>query len=164
MHRTASSGCLWKLVTLFILVPLCELWVLLVLARYTSIWTALLVLLVMGVAGTLLVRAQGWRTMRRIADELRSGRLPTDTLLDAAMIFVAGLLLLTPGLLTDLLGVFLLIPFCRPWCRQAVASWLRKNMRVESWTGTAPGPQSQIVDTYVIDRPADERPPDPSRP
>jgi UPF0716 protein FxsA len=159
MHVTGSSGCLWKILALFILVPLVELWLLLSLARHTSIWTALLVVLVMGVAGTLLVKAQGWRTMRRITAELQQGRLPTDALLDASLIFAAGVLLLTPGLLTDVVGISLLIPVCRRYYRRAVATWIQKHTRVASWTGTAPNARSEIVDAYVINAPDDERPP-----
>ena len=160
MHFTGSSGCLWKLLALFILVPLAELWLLLVLARHTSVWTALLVVMVTGVAGTLLVKAQGWRTMRRITEELQQGRLPTDALLDAAMIF---------------------------WCRRAAAHSRPADRRAgnfladsllpaplssggrgvdpETHATSSPGPglrpnaRSEIVDAYVIDPPDDKRPP-----
>jgi UPF0716 protein FxsA len=159
MRFTGSSGCLWKLLALFILVPLAELWVLLVLARHTSIWVALLVVIVTGVAGTLLVKTQGWRTMRRITEELQRGRLPTDALLDASMILGAGVLLLTPGLLTDALGISLLIPCCRRRYRQAVVAWIRKHTHIQSWAGTPPDARSEIVDAYVIAPPDDEPPP-----
>jgi len=155
---SGSSGCLLRLLALLILVPLAELTLLLVLARYTSIWTALLVVVVTGVAGSLLVRAQGWRTMRRITDALQQGRLPTDALFDAAMIFCAGVLLLTPGVLTDMLGIALLIPFCRRRVRQAATKWIRTHMRVQSWAGDSPDGRSQIVDSYVIEPPDDDRP------
>ena len=150
------SGCLGKLLAALILVPLAELTLLMVLARYTSIWTALLVVVVMGVAGALLVKAQGWRTMRRIADEVRQGRLPTDALFDAAMIFCAGVLLLTPGVLTDLLGIALLVPFCRRRVRRAAGQWIRTHMRVQAWTGAPPEERTQILDSYVIEPPEDE--------
>ena len=158
MYFAGSSGCLLKLLALFILVPLAELWLLLLLARHTSVLTTLLVVIATGVAGTLLVKAQGWRTMRRVAEELRQGRLPTDALLDAAMIFCAGVLLLTPGLLTDVLGISLLIPYCRRRYRRAAMTWIRTHTRIQSWIGTPPDARSEIVDSYVIDPPDNDRP------
>jgi UPF0716 protein FxsA len=157
MYHVGTSGCLTRLLALFILVPLAELCLLLVLARYTSVLTALLVVIATGVAGTLLVKSQGWRTVRRITDDLQQGRLPTDALLDAAMIFSAGALLLTPGLLTDVLGISLLIPPCRRWYRQAAKSWIRTHTHLQSWTGTPPDVHSEIVDAYVIEPPDDKR-------
>jgi len=152
MPAPARSGCLVRLLILLIVVPLAEMALLLVLARYTNIWTALLAVVVMGVAGSLLVKAQGWRTMQRIGDALRQGRLPTDSLWDAAMVCCAGVLLLTPGILTDLMAVALLIPWSRNMARRYITGWVRRHAVLQSWTG---GPhsngESQVIDSYVID-------------
>lgn len=94
----------------FVLVPLAELALLLYLAEIFSWQRTLLLVIVTGVLGTLLARSQGWRTWVRIRDELAAGRMPAESLLDAVLIFVAGALLLTPGVLTDALGISLLIP------------------------------------------------------
>jgi UPF0716 protein FxsA len=158
MKVSASSGCLTRLLALLIFAPLAELVVLLLLAHYTNILTALLAVIVTGVAGSLLIRAQGWRTMRRITEDLQQGRLPTDALLDAAIIFGAGVLLLTPGLLTDVVALVLLIPVCRRRARQLLVAWMRRHMHIDAWPGAAPpGGRSEIVDAHVIEPPEDDR-------
>jgi UPF0716 protein FxsA len=154
MQRPARSGCLMKLLAVLIVLPLVELWLLLVLARFTNILVALSLVVITGVAGTLLIRTQGLRTMRRVASELQQGRLPTDALLDAALIFCGGALLLTPGMLTDVVGITMLIPYSRTYYRRAFVQWIRTHTRVQAWTGEA---RSEIVDAYVIEPPDDKR-------
>jgi UPF0716 protein FxsA len=149
-----------RLLALFILVPIVELVLLLQLAKYTSVMATLALVVVTGLVGTALARSQGARTFRQIALELQQGRLPTDAVLDAAAIFVAGALLLTPGLLTDLAGIVLLIPFMRRRILVAVGRWLRSRFQLAKWTAepTTAG-RSTIVDSYVIDAPS-RQPPD----
>jgi UPF0716 protein FxsA len=148
-----------RLLALFILVPIVELVLLLQVAKYTSITATLALVVVTGLLGTALARSQGARTFRQIALELQQGRLPTDAVLDAAAIFVAGALLLTPGLLTDLAGLFLLIPFTRRHIRAAAGRWLRSRFHLEAWTAGPTAGRSTIVDSYVIDAPS-RQPPD----
>ncbi|MHB0958431.1 MAG: FxsA family protein [Pirellulaceae bacterium] len=143
---------LLKLLALFILVPLAELGLLLVVAHYTTIGVTLLLVIATGLAGTLLARSQGLRTFRRMGNELTQGKVPTEAALDAALIFCAGALLLTPGLLTDSLGILLLIPSSRRWFRARVVKWLRARFRIDSLTGARPEARSEIFDTYVIDQ------------
>ena len=87
---------LWKLILLFTVVPLAELFLLLWVAAATQ--SPLLVfglVLLTGVVGAMLARWQGAGTMRRAHTDLSAGRMPTDALLDGLMIFLAGALLLT---------------------------------------------------------------------
>ena len=142
---------LFRLLVLFIVVPLVELILLLQLAEHTHWWVALAVVVVTGVAGTMLARAQGFRTLQRIRRELATGQLPTESLLDAAMIFVAGALLLTPGLLTDALGLSLLVPVCRRWYRRGVMTWIRRHFRVFTSGSFDQPDRSRIIDSYVVD-------------
>ena len=149
---------LWKLLALFVLVPMAELTLLLLLARQTSPWTALLVVLGTGVAGTLLARSQGWKTLRNIQLESSQGKIPTDSLLDAAMIFCAGALLLTPGLLTDAVGLSLLIPFFRRRYRQLLRRWIGRHFRVGSFGSTGSAERTKIIDSYIVDSSAPKEP------
>ena len=66
--------------------------------------------------------------MRRIQAELAQGRLPAAELLDGAMVLVGGVLLLTPGFFTDLLGLFFLIPFTRAIIKQFARLWLQRRL------------------------------------
>jgi UPF0716 protein FxsA len=144
-----------KLLILFIAVPFLELALLLYLADRTSWWLTLAMVVIPGIIGTGLARSQGWRTWQRIQAELGAGRLPTDSLLDAALIFVAGALLITPGLLTDLCGLVLLIPPTRRFVRQRLVAWLRSRFQLHTaaFRGGPSGPgRAEVIDSYVIDR------------
>lgn len=142
-----------RLLLLFILVPFVELVLLLYLADATSWQLTLALVLATGVTGTLLARSQGWRVWSRIREELAAGRMPTEPLLDAVLIFVAGALLLTPGVLTDLLGITLLIPWTRKYFRRRLIEWFKSHFTIQttgfgSWP-PSPG-RSEIIDSYVI--------------
>jgi UPF0716 protein FxsA len=146
----------------FILVPLVELSLLLLLGAHTYWWLPLAVVIVTGACGAWLARLQGFQTYRRIQQDLREGRLPADSLLDAAMIFVAGALLLTPGMLTDLFGFSLLLPPCRRFYKRAAVRWAKANFRVRTFAGPGTGPgdfasthRDRIIDSYVVDRSQD---------
>jgi UPF0716 protein FxsA len=148
-----------RLLALFIIVPIVELVLLLQLAKHTSIGATLALVVVTGLLGTALARYQGTRTFRQIAGELQQGRLPTEAVLDAAAIFVAGALLLTPGLLTDLAGILLLIPSTRRRIRAVAGRWLRSRFHLETWTAGPAAGRSTVVDSYVIEE-SSRRPPE----
>lgn len=144
---------LLRLLLLFIIVPFVELVLLLYLADATSWQLTLAVVILTGVTGTLLARSQGWRVWSRIHGELAAGRMPTEPLLDAVLIFVAGALLLTPGVLTDLLGITLLIPWTRKYYRQRLVAWFKSHFAIQT-TGFGSWPpssgRSEVIDSYVI--------------
>ena len=90
---------LLKLLALFVIVPLVELALLLKLGDVVGWEVTLFIVIVTGAVGSWLAKSQGWRAYRRIHEELTAGRLPAEPLMDAVMIFIAGALLLTPGIL-----------------------------------------------------------------
>ena len=149
-------GLLLRLAALLILVPLVELWLLLVVARHTSVTATLLLVVVTGVTGTLLARAQGWRTFRTIRRELAHGHVPTAAMLDAVMIFLAGALLLTPGLLTDAVGLSLLVPACRRGYRRVIDRWIQRHFTVDSASPYPPTDRSRVIDVQVVRKAPDE--------
>jgi UPF0716 protein FxsA len=147
------------LLVLFVCIPLVELTILLELARLTDVWTTLTLVVVTGIIGASLARRQGWQTYIRIQQELAAGRMPTESLLDAAMIFVAGALLLTPGILTDLFGFSLLVPACRRFYRRAASRWIRTRFQVQTYDSGSSAPRDQIIECSAVDvteEPADE--------
>jgi UPF0716 protein FxsA len=152
---------LLKLFLLFIIVPLVELALLLKLADATSWELTLGLVIVTGAAGSLLARSQGWRAYRRIHEALASGNLPAEPMLDAVLIFVAGALLLTPGILTDLFGFSLLIPWTRAFYRRRLTAWFKSRFRsgaVHARYWHAATTQSEIIDSDVIDSHVVNRP------
>ncbi len=144
-----------KLFLLLIFVPLVELVVLLRIADRTT-WQFTLALVVLtGVIGALLARWQGWVTVQRIQRQMQSGQLPADALLDALMILVAGLLLMTPGVLTDLLGFSLLTPICRYFYKRWIIARLKVRFRVrttDGGTGDKDSSDDRVIDSYVVRR------------
>ena len=123
-----------RLILLFVFLPLVELMILLKLAELiTGLWTFALVV-VTGIIGASLARRQGWSVLRRIQAETQQGQMPTTSLVDAVMIFVAGALLITPGILTDVFGFSLLIPTCRAIYRAHLINWFRNRVEVRSYT------------------------------
>jgi UPF0716 protein FxsA len=151
-----------RLLLLFTMVPLVELALLLYLADLTDWRFTLGLVIVTGVVGTILARHEGFRTLRAIRTEMNSGRLPGAALMDAVMIFLAGALLLTPGILTDVFGFSLLLPWCRTWYRRRMRGYIQRHFSVEAHPSGDSRPfqgGSQVIDSYVVDR-NDERPPD----
>ncbi len=145
---------LLKLLILFIAVPFAELALLLYIADLTDWRFTLALVIVTGVLGSLLARSQGWRTYSQIQSELGAGRLPAQSMLDAVMIFVAGALLLTPGVLTDVFGLSLLIPPCRAFYRKRLVHWFRNRFRIQTMNSgdwESPDSRSRVIDSYVID-------------
>ena len=143
-----------RLLALFIIVPLVELALLLYLADRTS-WSLTLALVILtGVTGTWLARTQGFRAVRRIQEELAAGRLPGDAVVDAILIFAAGLLLLTPGVLTDVLALTLLIPPLRQLYKRRLRRWFESRFVLRTGgfsSGQSPPGQSTVIDSYVVE-------------
>ncbi len=95
---------------IFILLPLAELFVIVQLGGLIGIWPTLALLLIDSIIGAALVRSQGRGTWQRFNEQMAAGRVPGREIVDGAMIIFGGALLLTPGFITDLLGVLLLLP------------------------------------------------------
>jgi len=130
-----------RLLLLFALVPLLELWLLTELAERTSWLTTIAVVLSTGVIGISLVRWQGITTWKEIQRQLASGQSPTRTIVSGVLILVAGALLLTPGLLTDTAGFLLLIPVVRrtavTFLQKTFASSVSTKFRSSVWVSSA---------------------------
>ncbi len=144
-----------RLMILFLVVPIVELTLLMMLADATNWKVSLALVLFTGVTGAWLVKHQGWRTMRRVQEELRAGHLPGDALFDGVLVLAAGLLLLTPGVLTDLTGILLLIPFTRAIAKRRLADWFRKHFKIQSIvtaaTASATSARADVDDSQTFD-------------
>jgi UPF0716 protein FxsA len=108
----------------FIIVPFVEMYLLIRIG--TEIGAAATICLVLGtaLAGASLTRLEGWRTLHRIQAALAEGMVPAEEMIDGVLIFAAGLVLITPGFLTDALGFALLVPSTR----RAIKRWLRRRL------------------------------------
>jgi UPF0716 protein FxsA len=87
--------------------------------------------------------------------------MPTDSLLDGVMIIVAAVLLITPGVLTDLFGITLLIPPCRRFYRWLLSRWFQARFKVHTAGQSPARGRSQVIDSYVIEQAPRDQPPKP---
>lgn len=136
------------LLVLFTVLPLVEFSLLWQLAGGFGLGPTLLLVLVTGVVGAWLARVQGVMTLLRVQREMASGKMPADALFDGALILVAGAVLITPGILTDLFGFCLLIPPIRFVVKQGLMAWAKRNVRVEV-SSFAPPPSSPRDDSVI---------------
>ena len=112
-----------KLFLAFTLVPFIEIYLLIKIGGQVGAFNTILIVILTGLLGASLARLEGIKTMTKVRDSLNRGDLPAEEMLDAMLIFVAGVVLLTPGLITDLAGLALLVPKARYWFKR----WLRKK-------------------------------------
>ena len=101
------------LILLFTLIPLIELAILIKIGQHMGVAYTIGIVLLTGVAGAYLAKMQGLITLRRIQEDINQGIMPADKLFDGVLILCSGILLLTPGLLTDIIGFMGLIPLTR---------------------------------------------------
>lgn len=112
----------FRLLILFTLVPLLELYLLIEVGDVIGIWPTVALVVFTGALGAFLTRLEGLRVLRQVQLEFREGRVPTAALLDGLLVVVAGAVLLTPGLITDAFGFFLLFPPGRRLVRETLAA------------------------------------------
>ena len=121
---------LLALVAVFIVVPLAELYVILKVGdAIGAVWTILL-LAADSVLGSLLLRAQGRAVWRRFNTALAEGKMPHREVLDGVLVIFGGAFLITPGFLTDIVGLSLLIPPTRVVIRRLVVRRLGRRVAV----------------------------------
>lgn len=123
-----------KLLSVFIFVPLMELYILIEAGEIIGLWPTISLILLTGIAGAWLARSQGVEILRRIQDETARGQMPAITLIDGALVLVGGLLLLTPGFFTDVLGFSFLVPITRDLWRKGLSAWLQRQVQLGTVT------------------------------
>ena len=124
---------LLKLFLAFTIIPVVEIYLLIQIGTIFGALTSIALVIVTGFLGAYLARIQGLQTLFRIQKSLREGQMPSSELLDALLIGIAGLVLLTPGFLTDVFGFLLLIPNTRI----AIKKWLHSQIELR-YTSTRP--------------------------
>lgn len=118
-----------RLILLFVTVPLLELALLLQVGQWIGLGPTVALVVATGFAGAALARQQGLRAFLAVQQELAAGGLPGRSLLDGLSILVGGALLLTPGILTDVLGFSLIVPPSRRWLQGIVRRRLERRIQ-----------------------------------
>ena len=119
-----------KLFLAFTLIPAAEIYVFIKIGGFIGALNTVLVIIITGVLGAYLARLQGMHTLYKIQTNLHQGIMPTEELIDALIILSAGITLLTPGFLTDIAGLMLLVPRIRFYVKR----WLKKKF--DRWHNT----------------------------
>lgn len=147
-----------------IALPVAEIWVLIALAGQIGWWT-LLVLLAGALLGGWLIRREGARAWRKLESAARSGAEPGRPLLDGALVLIGGVALIIPGLITDVIGLLLLLPFTRPVARAALGAYLNRRFgrlrdQVDTFRARGAGMviEGEVVEGEVVDPPDDPDP------
>ena len=141
------------LAVLFVVVPLVEIYVLIQVGEVIGLWWTILLLVLDSMLGAWLIRHEGGRAWRALTTALQSGRMPARELADGALILIGGTLMLTPGFVTDALGVLLILPFTRPFARRLLTSVVARRL-VAVPGSRRPGPRrpdGPVVRGEVVD-------------
>ena len=125
------------LVIAFIVVPILELAAIIWVGTQIGVLPTVAILIVDSIVGALLMRQQGRAAWRRFNVALQERRPPAKEVLDGALVIFGGALLLTPGFLTDILGIFLLLPPTRAVVRGALVGWFGRRFVVARVAGSA---------------------------
>jgi len=142
MSRRRTPG--WLLLVAFVVVPLVEIFVLIQVGQVIGPWWTILLLIADSILGTWLIRREGGRAWSALRSALNSGQMPAKELADGALILIGGTLMLTPGFVTDLLGIVLILPFTRPFARRALTGAVTRRLMGAGAAAYMPrtGPQS----------------------
>lgn len=164
MRKGRISG--WWLVVAFAVVPLVEIYVLIQVGQVIGAWWTVLLLLLDSLIGGWLVKHEGRRAWVALNLALQSGRMPARELADGALILVGGTLMLTPGFVTDAVGILLILPITRPVARRLLSRYLATRIAAGAVSmpptrpptrksptrkSPGPGPDGPVVQGEVVD-------------
>jgi UPF0716 protein FxsA len=116
----------FKLFLLFTVIPLIEIWVLIQIGQRIGAFDTIALIILTGILGAFLARSQGFFIISKIQNDLQQGRMPADSLTDGLIIIVGAVLLITPGLITDIFGFLLLVPQTRLVLKQIILRQFKK--------------------------------------
>lgn len=111
-----------------LLLPIAEIFLFVAAGRTIGIWWTIGLLFLMSIVGAWLMKREGASTWRSLHQALQAGRVPGREAADAALILIGGALLLLPGFLTDVVGLFLILPFTRPLARRLLQQTAEKRV------------------------------------
>jgi UPF0716 protein FxsA len=149
------------LILVFLVVPVAELYVIYQVGDAIGIWWTFLLLAADSLLGSVLLKSQGRAVWRRFNEELERGRMPHREVIDGVLVIFGGAFLITPGFLTDLVGLILLLPPTRGIVRRVVMRRLGRRV-VTSVTGPRTAPPSGPGD-FDVEGTATEYEPPPRR-
>jgi len=112
------------LIVLFVVVFGLELWGLITVGSMIGGWNTVFLVILTGLFGAWMAKQQGVQVFRMVQFQLARGQMPTETLIDGALVLIGGILLLLPGFFSDVVGLIFLIPYTRMILRHLLKRWL----------------------------------------
>ena len=135
----------------FVVVPLVEIYVLIQVGQVIGPWWTILLLVLDSLLGSWLIKREGGRAWQGLRTALQTGRMPARELADGALILVGGTLMLSPGFVTDALGILLILPFTRPVARRLLTRVVAQRLLVRNARRPGPGSGGSVVRGEVVD-------------
>ena len=135
----------------FVVVPLVEIYVLIQVGQVIGAWWTILLLILDSLLGSWLIKREGGRAWQSLRTALQTGRMPARELADGALILVGGTLMLSPGFVTDALGIVLILPFTRPAARRLLTRVVARRLLSPNARRPGPGSGGSVVRGEVVD-------------
>jgi len=161
------------LFALFVLIPILEIATFIQVGSVVGLPMTLLGILLTAIIGAVLVRQQGFKAINDARENMAQQKSPVEQVIHGAFILIAGLLLLTPGFLTDTIGFLFLIPPLRLSIARKVWSWMKDNQTIIINTQTTSGsyqttgrenPDGSVIDGEAVEVDTTEKPANPTTP
>ena len=141
----------WVLVVAFVVVPLIEIYVLIQVGQVIGPRWTILLLVLDSILGSWLIKLEGARAWLALRTALRDGRMPARELADGALILIGGTLMLSPGFVTDIFGILLILPFTRPVFRRLLTQVVTRRLLASNARRPGPGSEGSVVRGEVVD-------------
>jgi UPF0716 protein FxsA len=141
----------WVLFVAFVIVPLVEIYVLIQVGQVIGPWWTILLLVLDSIFGSWLIKREGGRAWQALRTALDSGRMPARELADGALILIGGTLMLSPGFVTDVFGIVLILPFTRPAARRLLTRVVTHRLLGSNARRPGPGSGGSVVRGEVVD-------------
>jgi UPF0716 protein FxsA len=118
-----------RLFVLFTVMPVVELAILIRLGTAIGVFPTIAIVVLTGIAGAYLARTQGFSVLAKIRARMAEGAFPAEELLDGLLVLAAGIVLITPGILTDISGFLLLVPRTRRVAKEFLSRYIRTHIQ-----------------------------------
>ena len=152
-----------RLLILFIVVPVGEIYILVKAGQHIGAMNTIALVILTGIAGASLAKSQGAQIIYNIRTAMSRGEVPGRELLQGAMVLAGGIMLLTPGFLTDLFGLSLLLPVSRKFFTDMALNYFKKKFQDGQWHhysqpghGDTPGTGDVVIEPPGIDESSTE--------
>jgi len=124
-----------RLLLLFTIVPLIELAILMKLGTIFGVLHTIGLVIITGIIGAFLARDQGLKVIRELQESLSKGQIPTNPIIEGILVLLSAALLVTPGVLTDIIGFILVIPYTRKIIRNLLKEYLKAKIAQGAYSG-----------------------------